>query len=52
MVVVGYVGFAFQRNTEPAEGQEIAPPEERSHLRPLPARPLSPSPPFELDPRD
>jgi hypothetical protein len=52
MVVVGFVGLAFQKNAEPVEGREIAPTEDRSHLGPLPARPASPPPPFELDPRD
>jgi hypothetical protein len=52
LLIVGFIGFAFQKDTEPVEGQESPPPEERSYLRPLPARPLSPPPPFELDPRD
>jgi hypothetical protein len=29
LVVVGFIGFAFQKNAEPPEEQAIAPPEER-----------------------
>jgi hypothetical protein len=48
LVVVGFIGFAFQKNAEPAEEQAIAPPEER----PLADRQLPPSPPAEMDARD
>ena len=48
LVVVGFIGFAFQKNAEPAEEQAIAPPEER----PLADRQLPPSPPVERDTRD
>jgi hypothetical protein len=52
LVAVGFFGFAFRKSNEPAVEQAVAPPEGRSHLRPLPTRRLPPPPPFLLDPRD
>jgi hypothetical protein len=48
LVVVGFIGFAFQKNAQPPEEQAFAPPEER----PLTDRQLPPSPPVEMDTRD
>ena len=48
LVVVGFIGFAFQKNAEPPEEQAIAPPEDR----PLTDRQLPPSPSVEMDTRD
>ena len=52
LVAVGFIGFVFQKNTQPAEKQPIAPSGERSHPKFLPTRRLPPLQPFELDPRD
>ncbi|MGA2412175.1 MAG: hypothetical protein ABSG46_17555 [Candidatus Binataceae bacterium] len=52
LVAVGFIGFVFQKNTQPAERRPIAPSGERSHLNSLPTRRLPPPQPFELDPRD
>jgi hypothetical protein len=52
LAAVGFIGFVFQKNTEPADVQKLAPPEERSHPRSPPARRLPPPPPFLLDSRD
>jgi len=52
LLIVAVIGLAFQNFSERVEGQKTAPPEERSYLRPPPARPPSPPRPFELDPRD
>jgi hypothetical protein len=48
LAVVGFIGFAFQKNAEPAEEQAIAPREDR----PLTDRQLPPSPSVEMDTRD
>ena len=34
LVAVGFIGFAFQKNTQPAEEQAIAPPENQTSRRP------------------
>jgi len=52
LLAVGFIGFVFQKNTQPAEKQPIAPSGERSHPKFLPTRRLPPPQPFELDPRD
>jgi hypothetical protein len=52
LVVVGFIGFIFQKNTNPGKGQEIPPPDDRSRPISLPAGRLPPPPPFLLDSRD
>jgi hypothetical protein len=52
LVVVGFIGFIFQKNTKPGNGQEIPPPDDRSRPRSSPAGRLPPPPPFLLDSRD